>query len=67
MLTTSASSLRASRPAGSSGDAAFVTPGDTIEGVDVDDGFLRGHGTRVADGRLLATVCGTVERVNKGA
>jgi exosome complex component RRP4 len=33
--------------------------------VDVDDGFLRGHGTRVADGRLLATVCGTVERVNK--
>ena len=26
---------------------------------------LRGHGTRVADGRLLATVCGTVERVNK--
>jgi len=31
----------------------------------VDDGFLRGHGTRVADGRLLATVCGTVERVNK--
>ena len=51
--------------AGSSGDASFVTPGDTIEGVDVDDGFLRGHGTRVADGRLLATVCGTVERVNK--
>ena len=31
----------------------------------MDDGFLRGHGTRVADGRLLATVCGTVERVNK--
>ena len=50
---------------GASGDAIFVTPGDTIEGVDVEDGFLRGHGTRVADGRLLATVCGTVERVNK--
>ena len=33
--------------------------------MDVDDGFLRGHGTRVAEGRLLATVCGTVERVNK--
>jgi len=31
----------------------------------VDDGFLRGHDTRVTDSRLLATVCGTVERVNK--
>lgn len=68
VLTTSTTDISTTnlRPcAGSSGDAAFVTPGDTIEGVDVDDGFLRGHGTRVADGRLLATVCGTVERVNK--
>ena len=46
-------------------DAVFVTPGDPIEGVDMEDGFLRGHGTQVVDGRLLATVCGTVERVNK--
>ena len=53
------------KPSGSSYDAIFVTPGDTIEGIDVDDGFLRGHGTRVVDGRLVATVCGTVERVNK--
>jgi len=43
----------------------FVAPGDTIEGVDLEDGFLRGHGTQVVNGRLLATVCGTVERVNK--
>ena len=46
-------------------DAVFVAPGDPIEGVDMEDGFLRGHGTQVVDGRLLATVCGTVERVNK--
>eukprot|EP00740_Mantoniella_antarctica_P023538 CAMPEP_0198696882 /NCGR_PEP_ID=MMETSP1468-20131203/314437_1 /TAXON_ID=1461545 /ORGANISM="Mantoniella sp, Strain CCMP1436" /LENGTH=236 /DNA_ID=CAMNT_0044453357 /DNA_START=85 /DNA_END=792 /DNA_ORIENTATION=+ len=45
--------------------AVFVAPGDTIEGVDMDDGFLRGHGTAVVDGCLMATVCGTVERVNK--
>ena len=38
--------------------AVFVAPGDTIEGVDMDDGFLRGHGTAVVDGRLMATVCG---------
>ena len=38
-----------------------------LEGVDMEDGFLRGHGTQVVDdgGRLVATVCGTVERVNK--
>lgn len=34
-------------------------------GVDMEDGFLQGHGTQVVDGRLMATVCGTVERVNK--
>ena len=27
--------------------------------------WCRGHGTQVVDGRLVATVCGIVERVNK--
>lgn len=31
----------------------------------LQDGFLRGHGTRVVDGKLVATLCGVVERVNK--
>ena len=57
--------LRLPTSTGSSGDAVFVARGDTIEGVDLEDGFLRGHGTQVVNGRLLATVCGTVERVNK--
>lgn len=25
----------------------------------------RGHGTQLVDGKLLATVCGVIERVNK--
>lgn len=29
------------------------------------DGFLRGHGTQMVDGKLVATLCGVVERVNK--
>lgn len=29
------------------------------------DGFLKGHGTQVVEGRLVATLCGVVERVNK--
>ena len=45
--------------------SVFVAPGDVIEGVDMEEGFLRGHGTAVVNGRLTATLCGTVERVNK--
>ncbi|KAL3701027.1 hypothetical protein R1sor_019049 [Riccia sorocarpa] len=44
--------------------SAFVNVGDTIP-VDYDNGFLRGHGTQLVEGQLLATVCGVVERVNK--
>jgi exosome complex component RRP4 len=31
----------------------------------MQDGFLRGHGTQVVDGKLMATLCGVIERVNK--
>ncbi len=31
----------------------------------LQDGFLRGHGTQMVDGKLVATLCGVVERVNK--
>nr|WCZ58765.1 exosome complex component RRP4 [Seculamonas ecuadoriensis] len=41
----------------------IVTPGDLI--VEDDSGFLRGHGTYSVEGRLYASVCGVVERVNK--
>eukprot|EP00877_Chromochloris_zofingiensis_P000115 jgi/Chrzof1/10103/Cz04g27050.t1 len=44
--------------------AAFVCVGDTID-TDEQEGFLRGHGTQVLDGHLVATVCGVVERVNR--
>ncbi|OAE28603.1 hypothetical protein AXG93_2175s1870 [Marchantia polymorpha subsp. ruderalis] len=50
--------------AGSVHSSAFVNVGDTIP-VDYENGYLRGHGTQVVDGQLLATVCGVVERVNK--
>mmetsp|Transcript_31083 Transcript_31083/g.69022 ORF Transcript_31083/g.69022 Transcript_31083/m.69022 type:complete len:304 (+) Transcript_31083:149-1060(+) len=41
-----------------------VAVGDVID-VDEQDGFLRGHGTHVVEGKLVANVCGVVERVNK--
>ena len=42
---------------------AVVSPGEPIP---VEPGFLKGHGTMVrADGALVATVAGVVERVNK--
>jgi hypothetical protein len=43
-LRRAAGSLR-NAPGVASG-AVFVAPGDTIDGVDMDDGFLRGHGTQ---------------------
>lgn len=44
--------------------ATFVCVGDTIN-TDDQDVFLRGHGTQEVNGRLVATLCGMVERVNK--
>eukprot|EP00898_Chlorokybus_atmophyticus_P006843 jgi/Chlat1/715/Chrsp104S01205 len=42
----------------------FVCVGDTIS-TDHDATFLRGHGTHLVDERLVATVSGVIERVNK--
>lgn len=43
----------------------YVVVGDEIE-VEDQEGFLRGHGTKtLPDGRLVATLCGVVQRVNK--
>ncbi|KAK9908925.1 hypothetical protein WJX75_004740 [Coccomyxa subellipsoidea] len=42
----------------------IVCVGDTID-TDMQEGFLRGHGTQVIHNKLIATVCGLVERVNK--
>lgn len=39
-----------------------VSPGDIIT---EDTGFMRGHGTFVDEGKLLASVAGVVEKVNK--
>nr|GMD87361.1 exosome complex component RRP4 homolog [Ipomoea batatas] len=43
---------------------ASVTVADVIP-VDHEDGILKGHGTSEMDGRVVATLCGVVERVNK--
>ncbi|XP_031568847.1 exosome complex component RRP4-like [Actinia tenebrosa] len=40
----------------------IVSPGDVIT---EDTGYMRGHGTFVQDDKLIATVSGMVERVNK--
>lgn len=40
----------------------IVTPGQVIQS---GEGFLRGHGTYVAHGKLIASVAGVVQRVNK--
>jgi len=47
---------------GGSSSAQYVSCGDTIT---ADAGCLMGHGTMQVDGRLVATVSGFVERVNK--
>jgi len=46
---------------------AIVCPGECVPNVDAEEGFLRGHGTRASEdgARLIATVAGVVERVNK--
>nr|GMD60981.1 exosome complex component RRP4 homolog [Ipomoea batatas] len=43
---------------------ASVTVADVIP-VDHEDGILKGHGTAEMDDRVVATLCGVVERVNK--
>ncbi|KAL0389543.1 UNVERIFIED_CONTAM: Exosome complex component RRP4 [Sesamum calycinum] len=43
---------------------ASVTVADNIS-VDYEDAILKGHGTAEMDGRVVATLCGVVERVNK--
>ena len=54
--------------AGAVASSVFVCVGDTIE-VEDQEAALRGHGTQLLerDGekRIVATVCGVVERVNK--
>ena len=45
-------------------DGPYVVVGDEIR-VDEQEGYLRGHGTQVVDGKLRATVCGILEHVNK--
>lgn len=42
----------------------FVCVGDVID-TDPDAGFLKGHGTQVVKGQLVATICGVMERINK--
>ncbi|XP_065274831.1 exosome complex component RRP4 [Emys orbicularis] len=43
-------------------DKHLVAPGDTIT---TDTGYMRGHGTYMGDEKLVASVAGAVERVNK--
>ncbi|KAJ1622262.1 putative exosome component 2 [Pavlovales sp. CCMP2436] len=43
-------------------ESTWVTPGEELC---EEAGFLRGHGTFVKDGMLVAAVAGVVERVNK--
>ena len=40
----------------------IVVPGEVIT---TEQGFLKGHGVYVQDGKMIASVCGVVERVNK--
>uniref|UniRef100_U3IYI7 Exosome complex component RRP4 n=2 Tax=Anas TaxID=8835 RepID=U3IYI7_ANAPP len=50
-------------PSGSRGEEKhLVAPGDTIT---TDTGYMRGHGTYVDEEKLIASVAGAVERVNK--
>ena len=40
----------------------MLVPGDSI---DVEPGFLRGHGTHLEDEELVSSLCGRPMRVNK--
>ena len=48
--------------AGGGSDALYMGPGDTVT-AELD--VLRGHGTYNRDGRLVSTLSGTVQRINK--
>ncbi|KAG0046887.1 exosome non-catalytic core subunit rrp4 [Gryganskiella cystojenkinii] len=53
------------QPTGGSAKSALlhvVTPGETIT---ADTAFMRGHGTYVKDEKVLSSVAGVVDRVNK--
>ncbi|KAL7980867.1 hypothetical protein Chor_002021 [Crotalus horridus] len=54
--------LASNLPHSSGGDRDLVAPGDTIT---TDPGYMRGHGTYLGDEKLVASVAGVVERVNK--
>jgi exosome complex component RRP4 len=45
-------------------ESLVVVPGDILS-ADLSGGWLRGHGTFVENGSLLANVGGAVERVNR--
>lgn len=56
-------SRKAAAPSGPrGGEKHLVAPGDTIT---TDTGYMRGHGTYVDEEKLIASVAGAVERVNK--
>ena len=48
--------------ASSSSRHVIVTPGDVVCPA---AGYIRGHGTFIKEGNLIASVAGLVERVNK--
>ena len=52
------------RRSGGGEDGLVVLPGEVIASHGVE-GYIRGHGTYLKEGRLLSSVCGVVERVNK--
>ncbi|KAL6505097.1 exosome non-catalytic core subunit rrp4 [Orobanche gracilis] len=44
-------------------DASVIVADDIS--VNYEDAILKGHGTADMDGRVVATLCGVMERVNK--
>lgn len=49
---------------GETGMPQYVCVGDVIEEGNLSD-VLKGHGTQAVGGKLVATVCGRLERINK--
>ncbi|XP_027168438.1 exosome complex component RRP4 homolog isoform X2 [Coffea eugenioides] len=63
-LETALEKLESLSSSTSNNSNASVTVADTIP-INYEDGVLKGHGTSEMDGRVVATICGLVERVNK--
>ncbi|XP_027123570.1 exosome complex component RRP4 homolog [Coffea arabica] len=63
-LETALEKLESLSSTTSNNSNASVTVADTIP-INYEDGVLKGHGTSEMDGRVVATICGVVERVNK--